>query len=181
MVQVVHLQKPSPSQPRAKAEISGKHTLPWMDQGPRYGSTEGSVPFAAALVPSPFLGRRPAPQLHSSGDSSRLLSRFPLGGYWLPKKTLPYLISNSFSFVFFRNWHPNIRGCVSSYGHFFLGPFCSFSEETLVPYTDLRRPSFCLCTLVQSSSCFLLNLSSCFCLRAFVPTHLLSRLPLSGS
>lgn len=137
MLQVVHLQKPSPGQPRAKAELSGKHTLPWMDQGQRYGSAEGSVPFATVLVPSPFLGRRPAPQPHSS---SRFLSRFPLLGHRPPKKTLPYLISNSFLFVLFRNWHPNIPGCVSSHGHFFLGPFCSLSEETLVSYTDLCSP-----------------------------------------
>lgn len=183
MLQVMHLQKPSPGQPRAKAELSGKHTLPWMDQGQRYGSAEGSVPFATALVPSPFLGRRPAPQPHSS---SRFLSRFPLLGHRPPKKTLPYLISNSFLFVLFRNWHPNIPGCVSSHGHFFLGPFCSLSEDTLVPYADLCSPGcpaahFSRCALVQCSSYCRLNLSSCFCLRAFVPTHLWSRLLLSGS
>lgn len=50
ILQVVHLQKPSPRQPRAKAELSEKHILPWMDQGPRYGSAVGSVFFATALV-----------------------------------------------------------------------------------------------------------------------------------
>lgn len=183
MLRVVPLQKPSPGQPRAKAELSGKHTLPRMDEGPRYGSAEGSVPFATALVPSPFLGRRPAPQSHSS---SRLLSRFPLLGHRPPKKTLPYLISNSFLFVLFRNWHPNIPGCVSFHGHFFLGPFCSLSEEPLVPYTDLGRPGRPAAPLLPVCSGTMLLLLPPESLKLFLPrglctTRLWSRLLLSGS